>query len=138
MVDTVRLLIGKVGLDGHDRGCKVIAHALRDAGFEVVYTGIRLTPEMIVQAAAQESVDGIGISILSGAHEYLIPAVLEKLKEKGMADMRVFIGGIIPDDDAAALKELGVAEVFPPGTELSAIVTWVRENIVHRSDRIDF
>jgi methylmalonyl-CoA mutase C-terminal domain/subunit len=121
----IRVLTLKLGLDGHDRGVKVVSRALRDAGVEVIYAGLRQTPEMAVEAAIQEDVDGIGISILSGAHMTLIPRVLELLKERGAADIVVFAGGIIPDDEAGELKTLGVAEIFGPGTSLATIVEFV-------------
>ncbi len=120
-----RVLIAKPGLDGHDRGAKVIARALRDAGFEVVYTGIRQTPEMIAEAALQEDVDAIGISILSGAHMTIFPKVLSLMKEKGMADVLLFGGGIIPRDDIQALKAMGVGELFTPGTATTEIVNYL-------------
>jgi len=118
-----RVLIGKPGLDGHDRGAKVVARALRDAGLEVVYTGLHQTPAMIAQAAVQEDVDLVGISILSGAHNHLVPEILKELASRGAADIPVFVGGIIPEDDIAALTALGVAAVFTPGTRLDDIVT---------------
>ncbi len=124
-----RILIAKPGLDGHDRGAKVIARALRDAGFEVIYTGLHQTPEMIVEAAIQEDVDAIGLSILSGAHMTLLPAVIELLKEKGAGGLVVFGGGIIPQEDIELLKNLGVSEIFTPGARMEAIVCWARENI---------
>jgi methylmalonyl-CoA mutase, C-terminal domain len=117
-----RVLIAKPGLDGHDRGAKVIARALRDAGFEVIYTGLRQTPEMVAEAALQEDVDAIGLSILSGAHMALVPRVLELLKSQGQSDVPVLVGGIIPDQDVPALQELGVASVFGPGTRTEAII----------------
>jgi len=123
----VRILMAKVGLDGHDRGVKVVARALRDAGFEVIYTGLRQTPEMIVEAAIQEDARVIGLSIHSGAHMTLIPAVVDELKKKGADDIMVFGGGIIPDEDIAELKRLGVAEIFPPGSPLQEIVDFLRE-----------
>ncbi|HEY5996265.1 MAG TPA: cobalamin B12-binding domain-containing protein [Candidatus Deferrimicrobiaceae bacterium] len=129
----VRILIGKPGLDGHDRGAKIIARALRDAGFEVIYTGLHQTPEMIVTAALQEDVDGIGLSILSGAHNHLLPRIVELLKEKKMGDVVVFGGGIIPDDDIPKLKRKGVDRVFTPGTTLKDIVDYVRENVQPRA-----
>jgi len=119
--------MGKVGLDGHDRGVKVVARALRDAGFEVIYTGLRQTPEMIVEAAIQEDARVIGLSIHSDAHMTLIPAVVDELKKKGADDIMVFGGGIIPDEDIAELKRLGVAEIFPPGSPLQEIVDFLRE-----------
>lgn len=118
-----RVLIGKPGLDGHDRGAKVVARALRDAGLEVVYTGLHQTPAMIAQAAVQEDVDLVGISILSGAHNHLVPEILRELASRGATDIPVFIGGIIPEDDIVALKRQGVAAVFTPGTRLEDIVT---------------
>ncbi|MCL6499351.1 MAG: cobalamin B12-binding domain-containing protein [Firmicutes bacterium] len=132
MQERVRILIAKPGLDGHDRGAKVVARALRDAGFEVIYTGLHQTPEMIVTAAIQEDVDAIGLSILSGAHMALFPRILELLRQRGADDIVVFAGGIIPDDDIAALKAMGIREVFTPGTSLAEIVQWVRENVKPR------
>ncbi len=120
------MLVAKPGLDGHDRGAKVIARALRDAGMEVVYTGLRQTPEMIVNAALQEDVQVIGLSILSGAHNAIVPRVMELLKEKQMNDVLVLVGGIVPDEDAAQLKRLGVAAVFQPGASLEGIVEFIR------------
>ena len=128
----VRLLIGKVGLDGHDRGAKIIARALRDAGYEVVYTGLHRTPAEVVDTALQEDVDGIGLSILSGAHLTLFRKVLELLREKEAGDVVVFGGGIIPDEDVSSLKDLGVREVFTPGTTTATFVEWVRENVPPR------
>ena len=125
----IRVLVAKPGLDGHDRGAKVIARALRDAGMEVIYTGLRQTPEMIVNAALQEDVRVIGLSILSGAHNAIVPKVLELLRREGMADVLVVVGGIIPDEDAAQLKQAGVAAVFQPGASLDSIVTFIRENV---------
>ncbi len=125
----LRIIVAKPGLDGHDRGAKIIARALRDAGFEVIYTGLHQTPEMIVAAALQEDVDAIGLSIMSGAHMTLFPAVLYLLKAKGAGDIAVFGGGIIPQDDVPRLKELGVAEVFLPGSSTQAIIDWIRQNI---------
>jgi len=125
----LRILVAKPGLDGHDRGAKIIARALRDEGFEVIYTGLHQTPEMIVAAAVQEDVDGIGMSIMSGAHMTLFPAVMDLLKEKKAEEIRVFGGGIIPEDDIGELKKLGVAELFTPGATMSSIVDWVRANI---------
>lgn len=125
----IRILIAKPGLDGHDRGAKVVARALRDGGFEVVYTGLHQTPEQIVNAAIQEDVDAIGMSILSGAHNYLFPRVLELLKENQAEDIKVFGGGIIPPEDIPFLKEKGVAAIFTPGTSTEDIITWVKENI---------
>lgn len=125
----LRILIGKPGLDGHDRGVKVIARALRDAGFEVIYTGLHQTPEMIVNAAVQEDVDAIGVSILSGAHNYLFQRIRELLQEKDSEDIIVFGGGIIPEADIAGLKKIGVAKIFLPGAETSEIVEWVKKNV---------
>jgi len=125
----VRILIAKPGLDGHDRGAKVVARALRDAGFEVVYTGLHQTPEQIVNAAIQEDVDGLGMSILSGAHGYLFPRVLELLKEKKADDIKVFGGGIIPQEDIPGLKDRGIQAIFTPGTSTEDIIAWVMENI---------
>jgi len=128
----VRVLVAKVGLDGHDRGAKVIATALRDAGMEVIYTGLRQTPEMVVNAALQEDVDAIGISILSGAHMTVFPKVIEMMKEKGMTDVLLTGGGIIPEDDMRQLNLLGVGRLFPPGTsttEIAGYITdWVKSN----------
>jgi methylmalonyl-CoA mutase C-terminal domain/subunit len=126
MSHPIRVLVAKPGLDGHDRGAKVIARALRDAGMEVIYTGLRQTPEMIVNAALQEDVQVIGLSILSGAHNAIVPRVMDLLREKDMMDVKVIVGGIVPDDDAAELKNLGVAEVFQPGASLDSIVNFIR------------
>ncbi|MBI2687743.1 MAG: cobalamin B12-binding domain-containing protein [Acidobacteria bacterium] len=126
MESRIRVLVAKPGLDGHDRGAKVIARALRDAGMEVIYTGLRQTPEMIVQAAMQEDVQVIGLSILSGAHLAIVPRVLELLRENRMEDVAVIVGGIIPDEDGEKLKQLGVAAVFPPGSSLEEIVSFIR------------
>jgi methylmalonyl-CoA mutase C-terminal domain/subunit len=128
----VRILIAKPGLDGHDRGAKVIARGFRDAGFEVIYTGLHQTPEQIVAAAIQEDVDGIGLSILSGAHDYIFPQVIQLLKDKGASDIVVFGGGIVPEEDISALKECGVKALFVPGTSLDEAVKWVQENIKPR------
>jgi methylmalonyl-CoA mutase C-terminal domain/subunit len=125
----VRILVAKPGLDGHDRGAKVVARALRDAGFEVVYTGLHQTPEMIASAAVQEDVDAVGLSIMSGAHNTLFPAVIEALRERGATDILVFGGGIVPDDDLPRLEAAGVKKVFKPGTTLAEIVGWVDENV---------
>jgi len=125
----IRVLVAKPGLDGHDRGAKVVARALRDAGMEVVYTGIRQTPEMIAEAALQEDVDVVGLSILSGAHMALCPRVVELLRAQDMADVVVLVGGIIPDDDVAPLKALGVKGVFGPGTSTGEIVRFIREQV---------
>jgi methylmalonyl-CoA mutase C-terminal domain/subunit len=122
----VRIVMAKVGLDGHDRGVKVVARALRDAGYEVIYTGLRQTPEMVVEAALQEDAQVIGLSLHSGAHMTLFPAVLEELKKREATDILVFGGGIIPEEDIGELKELGVAEIFTPGTPLQEIVGWLR------------
>ncbi|HEY8497244.1 MAG TPA: cobalamin B12-binding domain-containing protein [Limnochordales bacterium] len=124
----IRVLVAKPGLDGHDRGAKVIARALRDAGMEVIYTGLRQTPEQIVNAAIEEDVDVLGLSILSGAHNTLVPKILEGLKAQGADDITVVVGGIIPTDDAARLKELGVAAVFGPGSSLKEIVEFIRSH----------
>ena len=123
------MLVAKPGLDGHDRGAKVIARALRDAGMEVIYTGLRQTPEQIVNAALQEDVDAIGLSILSGAHMHLFPRVMELKRENRLDDVLVFAGGIIPDQDIPRLKEMGIAEIFPPGSSLEEIVTFVRDHV---------
>jgi methylmalonyl-CoA mutase C-terminal domain/subunit len=125
----IRVLVAKVGLDGHDRGAKVVAAAFRDAGFEVIYTGLHQTPEQIVATAVQEDADAIGLSVLSGAHNYLFQRVLELLREQGADDVVVFGGGIIPPEDIAALKAMGVKELFTPGTSTQDIVRFVREHI---------
>jgi len=127
----IRVLAAKPGLDGHDRGVKVVASALMDAGMEVIYTGLRQSPAQIVEAAIQEDVDVIAMSILSGAHDYIFPKVMELLKEKGVDDMLVIGGGIIPDEDIPALKEAGIAEIFGPGTNTNDIVKYIRENVGH-------
>ena len=129
MSTKVRILVAKPGLDGHDRGAKVVARALRDAGFEVIYTGLHQTPEMIAAAAVQEDVDAVGLSIMSGAHNTLFPAVIEALKARGVDDVVVFGGGIIPDDDVRRLRDAGVKGLFTPGTPLSEIIEWVRANV---------
>jgi len=129
----LRILIGKPGLDGHDRGVKVVARALRDAGMEVIYTGLHQTPEMIVSAAVQEDVDGVGLSILSGAHNHLFSEVIRLLKEEGAGDITIFGGGIIPDEDIAKLKEIGVGEIFTPGDDTDKIVEWIRGNVRPRA-----
>jgi methylmalonyl-CoA mutase, C-terminal domain len=129
----LRILVAKPGLDGHDRGAKIIARALRDAGMEVIYTGLHQTPEMIVNAAIQEDVDAIGMSIMSGAHMTLIPAVIDLLKQSKAEDIRVFGGGIIPDDDIPKLKGIGVTEIFTPGSSTQDIVQWIRTNIPARA-----
>lgn len=128
----IRVLIAKPGLDGHDRGAKIIARALRDAGMEVIYTGLRQTPEMVVTAALQEDVDVIGLSILSGAHNAIVPRIMELLKQDHMDDVLVLVGGIIPDQDVAALKKAGVAAVFPPGTPMDSIIDFIRANVKPR------
>jgi methylmalonyl-CoA mutase, C-terminal domain len=125
----LRILVAKPGLDGHDRGAKIIARALRDGGFEVIYTGLHQTPEMIAEAAVQEDVDAVGLSILSGAHMTLFPEIIRLLKEKGAEDIAIFGGGIIPADDAKKLREAGVREIFTPGASTEDIVKWVRENV---------
>ncbi|MBI3800660.1 MAG: cobalamin B12-binding domain-containing protein [Deltaproteobacteria bacterium] len=129
----LRILVAKAGLDGHDRGAKIIARALRDAGFEVIYTGLHQTPEMIAEAAVQEDVDAVGLSILSGAHMTLFPAVISALKERGAEDVAVFGGGIVPQDDISLLKQAGVKEVFTPGISTQAIADWIRQNIQPRA-----
>jgi methylmalonyl-CoA mutase, C-terminal domain len=129
----IRIIVAKPGLDGHDRGAKIIARALRDAGFEVIYTGLHQTPEMIVAAAVQEDVDAIGLSIMSGAHMTLFPAVIEILKLKGASDIVVFGGGIIPQDDVPRLEEKGVAAVFLPGSPTQAIIDWIRAHVRPRA-----
>jgi methylmalonyl-CoA mutase, C-terminal domain len=128
----LRILVAKPGLDGHDRGAKVVARALADAGYEVVYTGLHQTPEMIVNAAVQEDVDAIGMSIMSGAHMTLFPAVIDLLKGSQATDIAIFGGGIIPDDDIPKLKKLGVTEIFTPGSSTQDIVQWIRNNISSR------
>jgi len=125
----IRVLVAKPGLDGHDRGAKVIARALRDAGMEVIYTGLRQTPEMIASAALQEDVDAVGISILSGAHRTLCPRIVELMRANGMDDTLVLVGGIVPQEDIQPLKDLGVSEVFLPGTSTEDIVTFIRSNV---------
>lgn len=127
---TLRLLVAKPGLDGHDRGAKIVARAFRDAGFEVIYTGLRQTPEQIVNTAIQEDVDAVTLSILSGAHNTLFPRVVDLLKEKGAGDIPVFGGGIIPEDDIPGLKAAGVLEIFTPGTSTEDIIAWVKDNII--------
>ena len=129
----IRILVGKPGLDGHDRGAKVVARALRDAGFEVIYTGLHQTPEMIVNTALQEDVDAISLSILSGAHNYIFPEVIRLLKEKGLGDMCVFGGGIIPEEDIQTLKKQGVKELFTPGASTQMIIDWVKQNVHSRA-----
>ena len=129
----LRILVAKPGLDGHDRGAKIIARALRDGGFEVIYTGLHQTPEMIAEAAVQEDADAVGLSVLSGAHMTLFAEVMRLLKERNAGDVAVFGGGIIPDDDAVKLKELGVRQIFTPGASTEDIVKWVRENVAARA-----
>ncbi len=128
----IRVLVAKPGLDGHDRGAKVIARALRDAGMEVIYTGLRQTPEMVVNASLQEDVDVIGLSILSGAHNAIVPRVLDLLKQNQMDDVLLLVGGIIPDQDIEALKKAGVAAVFQPGTPMDSIIEFIRTNVKSR------
>ena len=129
----LRILVAKPGLDGHDRGAKIIARALRDAGFEVIYTGLHQTPEMVAEAAIQEDVDAVGLSILSGAHLTLFPAVVEELRQRGGGDKIVFGGGIIPDEDVPVLAQAGVARVFTPGASTQGIVDWMRTNVPRRA-----
>ena len=131
--EKIRVLVAKPGLDGHDRGAKVIARALRDAGMEVIYTGLRQTPEMIVNAALQEDVNVIGLSILSGAHNAIVPRVMDLLKQNKMDDVVVIVGGIIPDQDVANLKNIGVAAIFQPGTAMDEIVHFIRGSVKPRS-----
>lgn len=133
----LRILVAKAGLDGHDRGAKIIARALRDAGFEVIYTGLHQTPEMIAEAAVQEDVDAVGLSILSGAHMTLFPAILAALAERDVADVAVFGGGIVPEEDRAALLEAGVEQVFTPGASTQDIVDWIRGNVKPRASLAD-
>jgi methylmalonyl-CoA mutase, C-terminal domain len=130
----LRILVAKPGLDGHDRGAKIIARALRDGGFEVIYTGLHQTPEMIAEAAIQEDVDAIGLSILSGAHNTLFPAVIRELEARGGSGIAIFGGGIIPPEDAAELKRRGVRELFTPGASTDEIVAWVRASVRPRDD----
>jgi methylmalonyl-CoA mutase, C-terminal domain len=129
----IRILVAKPGLDGHDRGAKIIARALRDEGFEVIYTGLHQTPEMIAATAVQEDVDAVGLSIMSGAHMTLFPAVIDLLKKEGAEDVVVFGGGIIPDSDIEPLKQMGVAQIFTPGAATRSIAEWVRANVHPRS-----
>ena len=129
----LRVLVGKPGLDGHDRGAKIIARAFRDAGFEVIYTGLHQTPEQIVSAAIQEDVDCVGLSILSGAHNTLLPRVCQLFRDKSADDIKVFSGGVIPEDDIPGLKAAGISEVFTPGTSTEAIVSWVKINVIPRA-----
>ncbi len=133
MARKLRVLVGKPGLDGHDRGAKIVARAFRDAGFEVIYTGLHQTPEQIVAAAIQEDVDCVGLSILSGAHNTLLPRVTQLLKEKGATGIKVFGGGVIPEDDIPGLKAAGISEVFTPGTSTEDIVKWVSSTITTRA-----
>ncbi len=128
----IRLLVGKVGLDGHDRGAKIIARSLRDAGFEVIYTGLHQTPEMVVATALQEDVDGIGLSILSGAHNTIFPKILKLLREKGASDIAVFGGGIVPEEDQKGLLEAGIRAIFTPGTSSQVVIDWVKSNVPSR------
>jgi methylmalonyl-CoA mutase C-terminal domain/subunit len=130
----LRILVAKPGLDGHDRGAKVVARALSDAGYEVVYTGLHQTPEMIAAAAVQESVDAVGLSIMSGAHMTLFPAVMSALQARGAGDVLVFGGGIVPDEDLAALEKSGVAAIFKPGTSTEDIVAWVEAHVRPRAE----
>lgn len=132
MEQTIRVVVAKVGLDGHDRGAKIIARALRDAGMEVIYTGLHQTPEQVVEAAIQEDADAIGVSILSGAHMTLVPRIVDLLKEQDADDVAVFCGGTIPNKDVQKLKELGVGEVFTPGTPTSRAVEYIKESIPAR------
>ncbi|HET6795405.1 MAG TPA: cobalamin B12-binding domain-containing protein [Acidimicrobiales bacterium] len=131
-VQPYRVVVAKPGLDGHDRGAKVIARALRDAGFEVIYTGLHQTPEQVVQAVIQEDADALGLSLLSGAHMTLVPRIIEVLRDQGADDVLVVCGGIIPEDDIPRLKEVGVAEVFGPGAPLPAIAAWLRDALDRR------
>ena len=128
----IRVVVAKAGLDGHDRGAKVVARALRDAGMEVIYTGVHQTPEQVVETALQEDADCIGVSLLSGAHMYVFPRIAELMKEKGMTDVLLFGGGIIPEEDAERLKEHGVERVFQPGASLEEIVTYLRDAVTRR------
>jgi methylmalonyl-CoA mutase C-terminal domain/subunit len=125
----IRVLVAKPGLDSHDRGAKIVARALRDAGMEVIYTGLRQTPEQIAETALQEDVDVVGLSILSGAHPTLFPKIMQLLKKKGMTDVVVFAGGIIPQEDVPALKKIGIKEVFGPGTPTSVLVEYLKKNV---------
>lgn len=128
----LRVIVAKAGLDGHDRGAKVVARALRDAGMEVIYTGVHQTPEQVVETAAQEDADAIGVSLLSGAHNYIFPRIRELMKDRGMEDVLLFGGGIIPEEDVAFLREHGVEKVFQPGSSLEEIVTYVRSTVSER------
>ncbi|MFA6850217.1 MAG: cobalamin B12-binding domain-containing protein [Selenomonadaceae bacterium] len=129
MEKRIRVLVAKPGLDGHDRGAKVVARALRDAGFEVIYTGLRQTPEQIAEAALQEDVNVVAMSILSGAHQHLFPKIVNLVREKGMEDTLIIGGGVIPESDIPALKEAGIAEVFTPGTPTTAIIDFIKKNV---------
>jgi methylmalonyl-CoA mutase C-terminal domain/subunit len=129
----IRVLIAKPGLDSHDRGAKVVARALRDAGMEIIYTGLRQTPEQIAETALQEDVDVVGLSILSGAHKTLFPRIMDLLKQKGLTDVMVFAGGIIPEEDVAEMKKLGIKEIFGPGTTTEAIIRYVLDNVPRRT-----
>lgn len=131
----IRVLVAKPGLDSHDRGAKVVARAMRDAGMEVIYTGLKQTPEQIVETALQEDVDVIGLSILSGAHMTLFPRIMELVKKKGLNDVLVFAGGIIPEEDVPELKKLGIIKVFGPGTEMDTIVNFIRDSVAKRKKR---
>ncbi|HUO33248.1 MAG TPA: cobalamin B12-binding domain-containing protein [Bryobacteraceae bacterium] len=136
MQPPIRVLVAKPGLDGHDRGAKVIARALRDAGMEVIYTGLRQTPEMIVNAALQEDVQVIGLSILSGAHNAIVPRVMDLLRAKDMTDVKVIVGGTVPSEDAEVLRQQGVAAVFQPGASLEAIVDFIRKSVAHSTSQV--
>ena len=136
MTRTIRVVIAKPGLDGHDRGAKVIARALRDAGMEVIYTGLRQTPEQVVAAALQEDADAIGLSILSGAHMHICPKLMDLLREKGLDDVLVVVGGIIPDVDIPKLREMGVKGIFLPGTAMQDIITFITDNVRSRVETI--
>lgn len=133
MSEKIRVVVAKPGLDGHDRGAKVIARAFRDAGFEVIYTGLRQTPEQVVTAALQEDADVVGLSVLSGAHMTLCPRIMELMKKEQLNDVLVIVGGIIPDQDVAKLKQCGIAEVFQPGASTEQIITYVREHVRNKS-----
>ena len=136
MIKPIRILIAKPGLDGHDRGAKIIAQACRNAGMEVIYTGLRQTPEQIVQAAIQEDVDMIALSCLSGAHNHLFPKVMELLKAEGIDDIMVLGGGVIPEDDIPSLKAAGIAEIFTPGTSIKTMLEFIQENVRPKEDHI--
>ncbi len=129
----IRVLVAKPGLDGHDRGAKIIARAFRDAGMEVIYTGLRQTPEQIAQAAVQEDVDVIGISVLSGAHNTILPRIVELTRQKGMEDVLIIAGGIVPDEDIPALKQSGIAEIFQPGADTREIISFIHKNVPRKS-----